>query len=50
MALAQALTDTNKYVRKNAARALGKIKPTSLSVLEVIRTHNPSLYQRILAD
>ena len=50
MALAQALTDIKWYVRSNAALALGKIKPKSLSVLEVIRTHNPSLYQRILAD
>ena len=49
-ALAQALTDTELYVRRNATWALELIKPKSLSVLEVIRTHNPSLYQRILAN
>ena len=50
MALAQALTDTNVYVIVSVARALGKIKPKSLKVLEVIKTHNPNLHQRILAD
>ena len=50
MALAQALTDTNGYVREYAAWALGQIKPTSLSVLEVIKIHSPDLHRRILAD
>ena len=36
MALAQALTDTNSFVRGNAAGALGQIKPKSLKVLSFI--------------
>ena len=36
MALALALTDTNKYVRETAAGALGEIKPKSLKVLSFI--------------
>ena len=50
MALALALTDTNRYVREYAAMALGKIKPKSLKVLEIIKTHDPDLHRRILAD
>ena len=48
IALAQALTDTDSSVRESAARALGKIKPKSLKVLEIIKTHDPDLHQRIL--
>ena len=50
MALAQALTDTDWWVRYVVTWALGEIKPKSLKVLEVIKTHNPNLHQRILAD
>ena len=50
MVLAQTLTDTDWSVRANAALALEQIKPKSLEVLEVIKTHDPNLHQRILAN
>ena len=48
--ITELLKNTESYVRKSAAWALGQIKPQSPKVLDVIKRHNPDLYQKIISE
>ena len=50
MDLARSLDDIDPLVKFIAQHVLEDIKPKSSKVLEIIKTYNPNLHQKILAN